>query len=52
LLDRDAVDAHRRIAAKTSKRTLERWLVDEVSQREDSLFRMSFRSLCYLLESR
>jgi hypothetical protein len=48
LLDRDAVYTYRRIAAKALKRTLEGWLVDEVSQRKDSLFRMSFRSLRYL----
>ena len=30
----------------------EGWLVDEMSQSEDSLIRMSFRSLCYLHESR
>jgi hypothetical protein len=51
LLDRDAIDPNRRIAAKASVRTLESWLVDEVSQRKDPLFRMSFRSLRYLHES-
>jgi hypothetical protein len=50
LLDRDAVDAHRRVAAKASIRPLESWLIDEVSQCKDSLVRMSFRSLCYLHE--
>jgi len=50
LLDRDAVDTYRRVAAKALKRTLEGWLVDEVSQRKDSLIRMSFRSLRYLHE--
>jgi hypothetical protein len=50
LLDRDAVDAYRRIATEAPIRTLEGWLVDEVSQRKDSLFRMSFRSLRYLHE--
>jgi hypothetical protein len=48
LLDRDAIYTHRRSAAKALKRTLEGWLVDEVSQRKDSLFRMSLRSLRYL----
>jgi hypothetical protein len=52
LLDRDAIDAHRRIATKASIRTLESWLVDEMSQRKDSLVRMSFRSLRYLHEFR
>jgi hypothetical protein len=51
LLDRDAVDAHCRVAAQASERTLESWLIDEVSQRKDSLIRMSFRSLRYLHES-
>jgi hypothetical protein len=49
-LDRDAIDAHRCIAAQVVERTLEGWLVDEMSQREDSLIRMSFRSLRYLHE--
>jgi hypothetical protein len=48
LLDRDAVYTYRRIAAKALKRPLEGWLVDEMSQRKDSLFRLSFRSLRYL----
>jgi hypothetical protein len=48
LLDRDAVYTYRRTAAKALKRTLESWLVDEVSQRKDPLFRVSFRSLRYL----
>ena len=34
LLDRDAVDPHRGITPQGSIRTFERWLVDEVSQRE------------------
>ena len=38
----------RRIAAEGTVRTLESWLIDEVSQRKDSLFRMSFRSFRYL----
>jgi hypothetical protein len=50
LFDRDVIDAHRRIAAKTSVRPFESWLVDEMSQRKDSLIRMSFRSLRYLHE--
>jgi len=48
LLDRDAVDSYRRIAAKASIRTIEGWLVDEMCQPEDSLSRLSFRSLRYL----
>jgi hypothetical protein len=52
LLDRDAIDAHRRITAKASERTLKGRLIDEVSQRKDPLIRMSFRSLRYLHESR
>jgi hypothetical protein len=52
LLDRDVVYSYRRIAAKVPKRTLEGWLVDEMSQREDSLIRMSFRSFRYLHEFR
>ena len=51
LLDRDAVDPHRGVAPQGSIRTFERWLVDEVSQREDALVRMSLRSLRYLHES-
>jgi hypothetical protein len=50
LLNRDVVYPHRCIAAEASKRSLEGWLVDEVSQREDSLIRMSFRSFRYLHE--
>jgi hypothetical protein len=50
LLDRDAIDADRRTAAKTSVGTFEGRLIDEMSQRKDSLFRMSFRSLRYLHE--
>jgi hypothetical protein len=45
------LDRHCRIAAETSVSTFERWLIDEVSQGKDSLFRMSFRSLRYLHES-
>jgi hypothetical protein len=51
-LDRDAIDPYRGVPPQGSKRTFERRLVDEVSQREDALFRMSFRSLRYLHESR
>ena len=52
LLDRDAIDTHRRVATEAPIRPLERRLVDEMSQRQKSLFRMSFRSFRYLLELR
>src|SRR5262249_13369525 len=51
LTDRHGIDAHGRVAAQVPIRTFERCLVNEVSQREDPLFRMSFRSLRYPHES-
>jgi hypothetical protein len=48
LLDRDAIYAYRRISTEALTRTLEGWLIDEMCQRKDPLFRMSFRSFRYL----